>query len=149
MDSYMMQFRRREVVGNQSRPEETILLKFRRNPWSVYLKWIGNEGKGREATFSKNKYGNQIHTLTAAGDVPFMPAGYYMKISPENILVRSNSRYPITEAGISGMIDRFGSLVSGWRAGRYEPGEKQISGTGERGIRKPGGSRSPRPPREK
>src|SRR5207302_5408253 len=99
MDSYTLRLRRREVVGNQSRPEELMLFKWRKEPWSVYFKWLGTEGKGREVVFVKGRYDNLLHTLTAAGDVPLLPAGKRFKVSPDGFLVKSKSRYPITEAG--------------------------------------------------
>ncbi len=55
MDSYALRLRRREVVGTTSRPEEILLLKWRREPTSVYLKWLGNEGKGREVVYVKGR----------------------------------------------------------------------------------------------
>ncbi len=111
MDSYTLRLRRREVVGNQSRPEEVLLFKFRKEPWSVYFKWLGNEGKGREVVYVKGRYDNALHTLTAAGDIPLLPAGRHIKVAPEGVLVKSKSRYPITEAGLGGLIERFGRLV--------------------------------------
>src|SRR5207302_10032911 len=99
MDSYTLRLRRREVVGSQSRPEEILLFKWRKEPWSVYFKWLGTEGKGREVVYVKGRYDNMLHTLTAAGDVPLLPAGKRFKVSPDGILVKSKSRYPITEAG--------------------------------------------------
>ena len=45
----MLRLKRREVVGGKSRPDELILAKFRKEPFSVYLKWLGEEGKGQAA----------------------------------------------------------------------------------------------------
>ena len=57
------------------RPEELMHFKFRKQPWSVYFKWLGPEGRGREAIYVQGKYDNKLHTLLAAGDMPFTPAG--------------------------------------------------------------------------
>jgi hypothetical protein len=111
IDSYIVRFRRRELVGARMGPEEIMLLKFRKQPWSVYFKWLGNEGKGREVVYVKGRYGNLIHTKTAAGDVPFMPGGKRMSVAPDSMLVRSKSRHPITEAGIGTVIAQLGGLV--------------------------------------
>src|SRR5262249_21229432 len=90
-------------------------------PWSVYFKWLGPEAKGREVVYAKGRFGNQIHTLTAAGDVPLMPAGMQFPVSPDSPMVRSKCRYPITEAGFGGVIERFGKLVDA--AERGDPRE--------------------------
>jgi len=111
MDSYVMRLKRREVVNGTPRPEEIMLCKVRQEPFSVYFKWLGAEGKGREVVFVKGQHGGLIHSLTAAGDVLFLPGGNRFKVAPDSFLVKSKSRYPITEAGIGSMIARFGRLV--------------------------------------
>ena len=111
-DSYIARVRRREQVNGKDRAEELLVFKFRKEPWSVYFKFLGPEGKGREVTYVKGQYGNMIHTLLAAGDVPLMPAGKRMALAPDSIFVRSASRHTITEAGIGSIIERFGRLVS-------------------------------------
>ena len=128
MDSYTVRLRRREVVGNQSHPEEILLFKWRRDPWSVYFKWLGAEGKGREVVYVKGRYEGALHTLTAAGDIPLLPAGRHIKVSPDGVLVRSKSRYPITEAGIGVMVERFGKLVENQEKGDTHGGTLKYLG---------------------
>jgi len=128
IDSYTVRLRRREVVGNDSRPEEVLLFKWRREPWSVYFKWLGTEGKGREVVYVKGRYDNLLHTLTAAGDVPLLPAGKRFKVSPDGILVKSKSRYPITEAGIGTLVERFGKVVAAFERGDGHEGTVKYLG---------------------
>jgi Protein of unknown function (DUF1571) len=111
IDSYIARLRRQEQVNGRDKPEELLLFKFRKQPWSVYFKWLGPESAGREVVYVKGGYGNMIHTLLAAGDMPLVPAGKRMALAPDNIFVRSASRHAITEAGIGYLIDRFGTLV--------------------------------------
>jgi len=109
---YIVRMHRREQVNGKNRPEEVILFKFRKEPWSVYFKWLGEEGKNREVIYVKGRHGNQIHTLTAAGDIPLLPlAGKHIKVAPDSVLVKSASRHPITESGIGNLIERFGALL--------------------------------------
>jgi hypothetical protein len=108
MDSYVARLRRREQVKSKDQPEELMLFKFRKQPWSVYFKWLGPEGQGREVVYVKGQHGGMIHSLLAAGDMPLAPAGKRMALSPDNIFVRSASRHAITEAGIGVMIEKFG-----------------------------------------
>ena len=128
MDTYVMRLRRREVVGSKARPEELVLVKFRQEPWSVYFKWIGPEAKGREVVYVKGQYDNRIHTLVAAGDVLLMPAGQRFSISPDSGMVRSKSRYPITEAGLGTSIQRFGKLVTAIEKGDKREGTTKYLG---------------------
>jgi hypothetical protein len=111
IDSYIARLRRREQVNGRDKPEELLLFKFRKQPWSVYFKWLGSESAGREVVYVKGRYGDAIHTLLAAGDMPLVPAGRRMALAPDNIFVRSASRHAITEAGIGYLIEQFGTLV--------------------------------------
>jgi hypothetical protein len=121
-----MRLRRREMIAGKTKPEEVLLVKLRKEPFSVYFQWQGPEGKGREVVYVKGQHGNLIHTLTAAGDVPLMPGGQIFKVSPDSALVRGRSRYPITEAGIGTIIDRFGQLVGTLEKGTDEGSVKYM-----------------------
>lgn len=112
MDSYIVRLRRREVLNGRARPEELILLKFRKQPWSVYFKWLGPEGRGREAVYVQGRYEGKIHTLLAAGDVPLFPAGKRLALAPDNPLVKAASRHSITETGIGSVLDKVGALLA-------------------------------------
>ena len=128
VDSYIMRMRRREVVGGQSRPEEVMLVKFRKEPWSVYFKWLGPEAKGREVVYVKGKHKGNIHTLTAAGDIPLFGAGHRFEVSPDSALVRSKSRYPITDAGLESLIRRYGRLIDAVEKGDPRQGTARYLG---------------------
>lgn len=125
---YIVRFRRRERIRGTMQPEEIMLLKFRKEPFSVYLKWLGEEGKGREVVYVKGEYDNKLHTLLAAGDVPFVPAGKRMSFSINNPLVTSKTRHPINEAGIGNLIDQFGTLVSANQRGDGKQGTLKYLG---------------------
>ncbi|HEY1378881.1 MAG TPA: DUF1571 domain-containing protein [Gemmataceae bacterium] len=114
---YIARLRRREVVQGRAKPEEVLVFKFREKPYSVHFKWLGDEGKGREVVYVRGQGDDKLHVLTAAGDIPFAPAGKRMDLAADSLLVRSASRYPITEAGIGNMIARFGRLLEALRAG--------------------------------
>ncbi len=111
VDSYTARLTRREVVNGTAKPQEILLFRFRKEPWSVYFKWLGDAGKGREVVYVKGQYENKIHTRLAAGDAPLMPAGTKMALAVDSILVRSASRHSITEAGIGSCINHLGALL--------------------------------------
>jgi hypothetical protein len=111
IDSYIVRLRRREVVRGKPGPEELILFKFRKEPWSLHFKWLSAAGHGREVIYVKGHYDDKIHTLLAAGDAPLMPAGKRFALAVDSPLVRANSRHPITEAGIGATIERLERLL--------------------------------------
>ena len=127
MDSYIMRLRRREVVAGSSRPEELILCKIRNAPFSVYMKWLEGAGKGREVTFVKEMYEGKIHSLTAPGDIPLF-SGTVFSVAPDSPLVRSKSRYSITEAGIGAMLVGFDRLVTAAEKGDKTGGHLEYLG---------------------
>jgi hypothetical protein len=127
-DSYIARLTRREVIKGAMNPEELLLFKFRREPYSVYLKWLGKEGQGREVLYVKGRHEGKIHTLLAAGDIPFMPAGRRMAVSPDSLLVKSASRHPIQEAGIGAGIDRIGAVLAALDRGDRKLGTLLVVG---------------------
>ena len=111
VDSYIVRLTRREQLNGKDKPEEVLLFKFRKEPWSVYFKWLGTEGKGREVVYVRGQYENKIHTLLTAGDIPLMPAGRRFAVAPDNPFVLSSSRHPIEQAGVGTLIERFGKWL--------------------------------------
>jgi hypothetical protein len=105
VDSYIVRITRREVVAGEAKPEEIMLLKFRKDPWSIHFKWVGKVGHGREVLYVKGQYENQLHTRLAAGDIPLMPAGMKLALALDSPQVRSASRHPVTDAGLGACID--------------------------------------------
>jgi Protein of unknown function (DUF1571) len=124
MDSYIARLTRREVVGGQPKPEEVMLFKFRKEPWSVYFKWLGEEGKGREVVYVKKHYDDKIHTLLAKADVVplFTPANGQMALAIDSPLVRSASRHSITEAGIGSCVEHLSRIIDGMDRGERKLG---------------------------
>ncbi len=132
IDSYVARLTRREVVKGKQEPEELILLKFRERPWSAYMKWLGEEGRGREATYVKGRYGDKIHVLVAAGDVPFIPAGRKLALSPDGALVRSASPHPVTEVGVGASIETIGAVLAAQERGDRRRGTLRVVGPEKR-----------------
>ena len=129
MDSYIVRLKRREVVNGRKQPEEVIRVQIRRDPYSVYLKWLGTEGKGREAIYVKGKYKNEMQLLLAAGDMfPLSPAGMRFSLAPDDPLARAKSRYPITETGFGALIERFGRMVAAVEKGDTRDGTAKYLG---------------------
>lgn len=129
LDSYIVRLKRREQINGKDKPEELMLCKFRKKPYSVYFKWLGIQGHNREVIYVKGKHGDLIHSLLAEGDMPLMPAGKRMSLSPDNIFVRSASRHSITDAGLSVSVERFGKVLDAMEAGDARRGTMKYLGT--------------------
>lgn len=126
MSNYIVRMRRREQVNGKSQPEEIILLKYRRAPLSVHCKWLGDEGRGREIVYVQGQHDDKIHLLTGKGD--FLGAGRKLSFTPDSPLVRSQSRYPVTEAGLGAATLRFGQLMSAIERGQTNAGSAKYLG---------------------
>lgn len=128
MDSYLARLRRRERIKGQVKPEELLMVRVRQEPLSVHFKWIGTEGKGRELLYVQGRNGNKINVLTAAGDIPFAPAGKRMALDPDGLLVRSSSRHHISEAGFGTTLARMNNLLGALEKGRADVGAARYLG---------------------
>lgn len=126
IDSYVARLTRHEVVRGERRPEEVILLKFRARPWSIYMKWVGEAGDGREGVYVKGQHGDKVHTRLAAGDIPLVPAGRRMALDPDGSLLRAASPHPITDLGIGAAIDRIGAVLAAQKAGNPGLGSVRV-----------------------
>ncbi len=122
LDSYIVRLTRREHLKGKANPEEILMFKFRKKPFSVHLKWLGETAKGREVVYVKGQYGNKIHTRLAAGDAPLMPAGTRLSVAPDSMLARSASRHPITDAGICHCIETLTALLDAQERGDRQRG---------------------------
>lgn len=105
LDSYIVRLTRREHLKGKPGPKEIIAFSFRKKPFSVHFKWLGKTAEGREVVYVKDRFENKIHTRLAKGDSLLMPAGARLSLSPDNPLVRSASRHPITDAGICHCVE--------------------------------------------
>jgi hypothetical protein len=122
LDSYIARLTRREFLKDKAQPEEIMLFKFRKNPWSVHFKWLGEAARGREVVYVKGRYENKIHTKLAAGDAPLMPAGARIAVAPDSLLARSASRHPITDAGICHAVESLTALLDRQESGDTREG---------------------------
>lgn len=100
LDSYQCRMTRRDTA--KKKPTEVLLFKYRREPLSVHFRWISKNGRGRQVLWVRGKYNGKLQIRLARGDVPLMPAGKVMRMSPDSMLVRAQSPHHITEAGMCG-----------------------------------------------
>ncbi|HYV38168.1 MAG TPA: DUF1571 domain-containing protein [Gemmataceae bacterium] len=111
--AYTARLRRREMVDGKARPEEEIQLKYRQEPSSLVLRWLGNETKNRVVLYVKGRYDDMLSVIPGQND----PLG--TPLLSQRPMLRADSgqglgkeRYPVRETGIGPLIQRFGHLVS-------------------------------------
>ncbi len=131
MDSYIFRLKRREVVNGKKQPEEVVRVHVRREPYSVHLVWLNDKSKGREVIYVSGKYDNKMQVLLAPND-PFALLGRRHSIAPDDPLVRTETRYLITETGLGPLIDRFGRMIAAIDKGDPRAGTAKYLGRVQR-----------------
>ncbi len=109
MTTYQVQINRQERVGGSLQPAEDVQLSVRRSPKAVRLEWLDGPHKGREVIYSASESGGMLHVHMGDSLVP-VPT---LSLPPDSPLVMKNSRHPITEAGLDGIVATLERGVSG------------------------------------
>ncbi len=91
--------RRRERIAGEMQPEETIAVKLRNKPFSVYFKWIAEPHRTREAIYAENLNDSYIVAHEVVGFV-----NWAWRVHPDSLIVRKYSSRSIRDAGIGNAI---------------------------------------------
>ena len=98
---YTCRFQKVESIGGKLRKPETMRMKFRKTPFSVYLKWTSGPSKDQEVIYVEgvNKGKAVVHPSGILGML-------FRKVSidPLGKTATKHSRKPITMAGMENMI---------------------------------------------
>jgi hypothetical protein len=97
---------KQERVKGVLHDEHVIVLKFRVQPFSVYMKWVPPSPKdvaGQEVAYVHGKNNNMMRVHAASG-LPKMMG--FISISPTDPRVQQHSKHVITETGIGNLIAR-------------------------------------------
>jgi hypothetical protein len=130
IDNYICRFRRREVVDGKQMPEDRILFKFRKEPFSVYFKWLeGTACEGREIIYVRGMYDNKLQVKTGRRD-SLLPMQVSLDLHSER--VTANSRHTMDEAGMGKLIDGLGQALAAQEAGDTKLGVFQYLGPQQR-----------------
>jgi outer membrane lipoprotein-sorting protein len=98
---YACTFTKQERVDRELRPVDTILLKQRREPRCVYMKWTGGPNLGREAIHCPAKYGGNFKVHEGSG----IGSWFTLSLDPTGSIAMDGERHPISEAGIFFTVD--------------------------------------------
>ncbi|HEY0982580.1 DUF1571 domain-containing protein [Schlesneria sp.] len=97
---YTAMLTKQEVVQGQLLDEQRILLKCRHKPFSVYLNWHQGD-VGREVIYVEGKHNGRM-IAHDGGWKSRIPAFF---LEPDCALAMSGARYPITSAGLLGLVE--------------------------------------------
>lgn len=105
LPDYTATIQKREVVGNELLDEQTILIKCRHHPFSVYLNWVTAD-PGREVLYVAGR--NQGKMIAHDGGWKArIPA---FSLAPDCRLAMRDARYPVTSAGFLGLVETMLSI---------------------------------------
>ena len=102
LTNYTCTCTKREFLGGGLRDTEVMFLKFRKEPLSIYAKWIGKAHKGREAIYVKGKNKEQV-----VGHEYIGPLNISVNMDVHGKEAKKNARRPITEGGMLNAVRTF------------------------------------------
>lgn len=97
---YEATLRKRELVGAKL-VDHTMTIRFREEPFSVYLKFI-DENAGREVMYVKGQNQDRLLAHEAPGSLKSLVGT--VALAPDSPEVRSESRHLITDIGLRNML---------------------------------------------
>ena len=97
--TYSATFHKQERVDGEMLDAQVMKVKVRHDPFSIYMKWLVGD-KGREVLYVDGEYDGEMLVKMGGLKGRFLPA---LKLNPTGGIAMSESRYPITKAGILGM----------------------------------------------
>ena len=98
IDGYCATLAKQEVVGSELLDEQTIQMKCRHKPFSVYLNWLTVD-PGREVIYIEGQNDGKM-IAHDGGWKARIPA---FTLDPECRLAMRDARYPVTTAGIANL----------------------------------------------
>jgi hypothetical protein len=106
VQDYTASIARKEMVGNEL-IVETMQMKFREEPFSVYL-LFGGANAGREVLYIDGRNDNKLMAHEGSGLASFVGT---ISLAPDSPQVLKQSRHMITEIGLRNMI---GAIITRW-----------------------------------
>ena len=90
-----------ERVGGQMSTPHVVELKLRHEPFSLYMKWLAGDDKGRELLYVDGQNNGDMLVKLGGLKGRLLPA---IKVDPHGALARAKSRHAITEAGLLHLV---------------------------------------------
>lgn len=95
---YTCTFTKQERVDGQDLSDvQTMQLKLRHQPFSVYMKWEEGGDKGREVLYVDGQYDNKMLVKLGGFKGRLLP---HLKLDPTGSLAMGETRHPVIEMGL-------------------------------------------------
>ncbi|HBH53061.1 MAG TPA: hypothetical protein DDY91_14330 [Planctomycetaceae bacterium] len=94
--------RQERLEGGTLLDLQTMELKLRHQPLSIYMKWIEGGDVGRELLYIDGENDNRM-IVKLGGGKKLLPA---VKVDPEGSLAMAEARHPVTNAGLMNLCDK-------------------------------------------
>ena len=95
---------KRERIGGRLHPHQTVELKVRHEPFSVYMRFLSPKKlAGRECLYVTGQNDDMLIAHEGQGFLANLPS---IKIDPRGSLASAGQRYPITEIGIRRLCEQ-------------------------------------------
>jgi hypothetical protein len=88
---------KQERIDGKLLPRETFLLKHRREPNCVYLKWLQEPFKNRETIYCPARYGEKLKNHEGSGIAGWLGT---LSLDPRGKLAMTGNRHSLVDAGI-------------------------------------------------
>ena len=107
LEQYSVNFTRQERRGlaffKRLHEPELIQCKFRREPFSVYMKWLDPEVKYGESTFVAGRENDKVRFIPRNGLFGLPPT--LQRVELQTPVIWGEARYPMTEFGLERMME--------------------------------------------
>ncbi|TWT57461.1 hypothetical protein KOR42_08220 [Thalassoglobus neptunius] len=97
---YTASFYKQERMNGVLGDGQTIELKMKHEPFSVYMKWESGDSRGQQLIYVDGQ--NDDKLLVQPGGIKGRLTGV-MKLDPTGTMAMSQSRHPVTKAGLIGL----------------------------------------------
>ncbi|MER3416456.1 MAG: hypothetical protein C4297_09630 [Gemmataceae bacterium] len=126
VEDYICRLRRKEAIGTRQLPEDLLLLRYRKRPRSLHMKWLGDSPfRGREVVYVEGSNPPFVHVRTSGGDGL---AGLQVKLSLDSPRLTKNTRWRLDQAGLDKLVELFGAVVTDQQAGSCRLGTLRLIG---------------------
>jgi len=123
--TYTAVFHKQQRIAGKLYPGETILLKFRKDPFSLYMKWIRAPHKGSELLYAEGWNENRVRAHRG-GILRFIVRNF----KPKDPALMKNNLRPVTSTGIGYLLE---AVAENMRTA-IGLGELTFSGGGEETV---------------
>ena len=106
LEQYTLTFTRQERRGffRLLQPAEVIACNFRREPFSVYMRWLDPDIKYGESTYVAGEENDQVRFVPRHGLFGLPPR--ITRVDVQTPVIWGEARYPITDFGLQRMMER-------------------------------------------